>query len=157
GAIANRTIGTTGVGGMLLGTVIGVLIIPGLYYIFARLADGRKLLRDEVAEPLSELVGRKAVFEPLPEATAVEIEGLMRYLAAQGPDTVSHTAAETQHDFARLLIVARAAELLEFITIQQGQVALNEEGSRFLKASPAEGKSIWRHHLLQLRLFREVQ
>jgi HAE1 family hydrophobic/amphiphilic exporter-1 len=54
GAIANRTIGTTGVGGMLVGTVIGVLIIPGLYYIFGRIADGRKLLRDEVAEPLSE-------------------------------------------------------------------------------------------------------
>ncbi len=54
GAIGNRTIGTTGVGGMLLGTVLGVLVIPGLYYIFAQLADGRKLLRDEVATPLSE-------------------------------------------------------------------------------------------------------
>jgi HAE1 family hydrophobic/amphiphilic exporter-1 len=54
GAIANRTIGTTGVGGMLLGTVMGVLIIPGLYYIFAKIADGRKLLKDEVNKPLSE-------------------------------------------------------------------------------------------------------
>jgi HAE1 family hydrophobic/amphiphilic exporter-1 len=55
GAIGNRTIGTTGVGGMLVGTVIGVLIIPGLYYVFGRIADGRKLLRDEVDKPLSEL------------------------------------------------------------------------------------------------------
>jgi HAE1 family hydrophobic/amphiphilic exporter-1 len=55
GAIGNRTIGTTGVGGMLLGTVIGVLVIPGLYYIFGRIADGRKLLGDETAEPLSEV------------------------------------------------------------------------------------------------------
>ncbi len=54
GAIGNRTIGTTGVGGMLLGTVVGVLIIPGLYYLFGRIADGRKLLRDEVDQPLSE-------------------------------------------------------------------------------------------------------
>jgi len=54
GAIGNRTIGTTGVGGMLVGTVIGVLAIPGLYYLFGKLADGRKLLRDEVSEPLSE-------------------------------------------------------------------------------------------------------
>jgi HAE1 family hydrophobic/amphiphilic exporter-1 len=30
GAIGNRTIGTTGAGGMLLGTLIGVLVIPGL-------------------------------------------------------------------------------------------------------------------------------
>lgn len=56
GAIGNRTIGTTGVGGMLLGTVIGVLVIPGLYYMFAKLADGRKLLRDETTTPLSELL-----------------------------------------------------------------------------------------------------
>ena len=58
GAIGNRTIGTTGVGGMLLGTVIGVLVIPGLYYLFGRMADGRSLIRDEHDEPLSELVER---------------------------------------------------------------------------------------------------
>ena len=40
GAIGNRTIGSTGVGGMLVGTVVGVLIIPGLYYMFGRI-DGR--------------------------------------------------------------------------------------------------------------------
>jgi HAE1 family hydrophobic/amphiphilic exporter-1 len=54
GAIGNRTIGTTGVGGMLLGTVVGVLVIPGLYFIFASLSDGKKLLRDETSTPLSE-------------------------------------------------------------------------------------------------------
>jgi HAE1 family hydrophobic/amphiphilic exporter-1 len=54
GAIGNRTIGSTGVGGMLVGTVIGVLVIPGLYYLFARIADGRKLLGDETDRPLSE-------------------------------------------------------------------------------------------------------
>ncbi len=54
GATANRTIGVTGVGGMLLGTVLGVLVIPGLYYLFARISDGRELLRDETHVPLSE-------------------------------------------------------------------------------------------------------
>ena len=56
GAIGNRTIGSTGAGGMLVGTVIGVLVIPGLYYVFGRMADGRKLLGDEVDEPLSEIL-----------------------------------------------------------------------------------------------------
>jgi HAE1 family hydrophobic/amphiphilic exporter-1 len=56
GAIGNRTIGTTGAGGMLVGTVVGVLIIPGLYYLFGKMADGRKLLSDESDEPLSELL-----------------------------------------------------------------------------------------------------
>ncbi len=58
GAIGNRTIGTTAVGGMLIGTVIGVLVIPGLYYLFAKMGDGRKLIRDEHDEPLSELFER---------------------------------------------------------------------------------------------------
>ena len=56
GAIGNRTIGTTAVGGMLLGTVIGVLVIPGLYYLFAKLSGDRKLLQDETDEPLSEVL-----------------------------------------------------------------------------------------------------
>jgi HAE1 family hydrophobic/amphiphilic exporter-1 len=34
GAIGNRTIGAASAGGMLFGTVFGVLIIPGLYFIF---------------------------------------------------------------------------------------------------------------------------
>ena len=61
GAIGNRTIGTTAVGGMLMGTVIGVLVIPGLYYIFAKLADGRKLLKDETNQPLSERFEHDAI------------------------------------------------------------------------------------------------
>jgi HAE1 family hydrophobic/amphiphilic exporter-1 len=41
-------------GGMLVGTLFGVLVIPGLYYAFATLGGGRKLLKDESDEPLSE-------------------------------------------------------------------------------------------------------
>ena len=55
GAIGNRTIGTASVGGMLVGTLLGVLVIPGLYYIFGKIADGRKLLQDETDEPASEV------------------------------------------------------------------------------------------------------
>lgn len=54
GAIGNRTIGTTAAGGMLVGTVLGVLIIPGLYYLFGKLADGRSLIPGATDEPLSE-------------------------------------------------------------------------------------------------------
>jgi HAE1 family hydrophobic/amphiphilic exporter-1 len=55
GAIANRTISASAAGGMLLGTVMGVLVVPGLYYIFAKLSERRKLLPDERETPLSEL------------------------------------------------------------------------------------------------------
>ena len=55
GAIGNRTIGTAAAGGMLTGTVIGVLVIPGLYYLFGRIADKRSLISGEADEPLSEV------------------------------------------------------------------------------------------------------
>jgi hydrophobic/amphiphilic exporter-1 (mainly G- bacteria), HAE1 family len=56
GAIGNRTIGTTAVGGMLMGTLIGVFVIPGLYYLFAKISDGKKLIKDEYDSPLSESI-----------------------------------------------------------------------------------------------------
>jgi HAE1 family hydrophobic/amphiphilic exporter-1 len=59
GAIGNRTIGTTGAGGMLVGTVAGVLVIPGLYYLFGRMSDKRSLIKDEHDEPLTELFERE--------------------------------------------------------------------------------------------------
>ncbi|WLD13499.1 efflux RND transporter permease subunit [Planctellipticum variicoloris] len=58
GAIGNRTIGTTAVGGMLMGTLIGVLVIPGLYYLFAKMSDGRKLIQDEHDAPVTEIFER---------------------------------------------------------------------------------------------------
>lgn len=54
GAIGNHTIGGSALGGMLLGTIMGVLVIPGLYYIFAKLADGRNIIKDENDNPLTE-------------------------------------------------------------------------------------------------------
>jgi HAE1 family hydrophobic/amphiphilic exporter-1 len=54
GALGNRTIGTAAAGGMLFGTVFGVLIIPGLYYIFGRIAERFTLVKDEEENPLTE-------------------------------------------------------------------------------------------------------
>ena len=41
-------------GGMLVGTFFGVIIIPGLYYVFDTMAEGRNLIKGEQHEPLSE-------------------------------------------------------------------------------------------------------
>jgi HAE1 family hydrophobic/amphiphilic exporter-1 len=54
GAVGNRTIGSSALGGMLFGTVFGVIIVPGLYFIFGKLAAGRKLIKDEDDNPLTE-------------------------------------------------------------------------------------------------------
>lgn len=42
GAIGNRSIGTAAAGGMLIGTVFGLVVIPGLYIFFAQLENKKK-------------------------------------------------------------------------------------------------------------------
>ncbi|MDX1350610.1 MAG: efflux RND transporter permease subunit, partial [Putridiphycobacter sp.] len=54
GAIGNKTIGGSALGGMLFGTLFGVLIIPGLYFIFATFAKGKTLIKNQDDSPLSE-------------------------------------------------------------------------------------------------------
>lgn len=54
GAIGNRTIGSAAAGGMLFGTLFGVLIIPGLYYIFARISERNNFIENEEENPLTE-------------------------------------------------------------------------------------------------------
>jgi HAE1 family hydrophobic/amphiphilic exporter-1 len=56
GAIGNRTIGSAAMGGMLFGTVFGVLVIPGLYFTFGKMIEGKNLLRGEDHSSFSELI-----------------------------------------------------------------------------------------------------
>ncbi|PBQ33670.1 hydrophobe/amphiphile efflux-1 family RND transporter [Sphingobacteriaceae bacterium] len=50
GAIGNRTIGAAAIGGMLFGTIFGLVIIPGLYVIFAELA--LKIKKENKKQPV---------------------------------------------------------------------------------------------------------
>ncbi|HRG33698.1 MAG: efflux RND transporter permease subunit [Saprospiraceae bacterium] len=54
GAVGNHTIGASALGGMLFGTVFGVVLVPGLYYIFGKMQEGKHLIRDEDENPLTE-------------------------------------------------------------------------------------------------------
>jgi HAE1 family hydrophobic/amphiphilic exporter-1 len=46
GEFGNRSIGTSAAGGMLVGTVFGLLVIPGLYFLFASL--GQKIKNNQI-------------------------------------------------------------------------------------------------------------
>ncbi len=54
GAIGNRTIGAAAAGGMLFGTVFGVIVIPGLYYVFATLEERRHAKGSSEEKPFTE-------------------------------------------------------------------------------------------------------
>lgn len=64
GAVGNRTIGASALGGMLFGTIFGVVIVPGLYFIFGSLADGKHLIRNEDEEPLTEEMSSSVSLPP---------------------------------------------------------------------------------------------
>jgi len=48
---------------MLFGTVFGVIVVPGLYYIFGTLASRSKLIKDEDENPLTENYDHNALQE----------------------------------------------------------------------------------------------
>jgi HAE1 family hydrophobic/amphiphilic exporter-1 len=77
GAIGNRTIGGSSLGGMLIGTFFGVLIIPGLYYVFAKMSVGRGLIKDESNEPISEEFMRTSESE---NSTKKELSAIRKIL-----------------------------------------------------------------------------
>lgn len=54
GKVGNRTIGAAAAGGMLLGTLFGVIVIPGLYYLFGKISEKHILVKDEEENPLTE-------------------------------------------------------------------------------------------------------
>ncbi len=56
GAVGNHTIGASALGGMLFGTFFGVIIVPGLFFIFAKIQEGRSLIHGEESNPLTESI-----------------------------------------------------------------------------------------------------
>ena len=97
-------------------------------------------------------------FEPVPDAGAGEVIGLLEYLGARGGrEDVFRIAAETDRDFSTLISVVNAAELLDLVTTPRRTVVLAPLGERLLRAGPAERKAIWREQVLELRLFRQVR
>ncbi|WPU93605.1 efflux RND transporter permease subunit [Mucilaginibacter sabulilitoris] len=50
GAMGNRSIGTAAAGGMLFGTIFGLILIPGLYVLFARISPEKKEVKMVLVE-----------------------------------------------------------------------------------------------------------
>lgn len=83
GAIGNRTIGGSALGGMLIGTIFGVLLIPGLYFVFAKMAEGKSLIKDEHHEPISEELFRNYDNESKLRTRLREINKLLKKMTTR--------------------------------------------------------------------------
>ncbi|MCB9186327.1 MAG: efflux RND transporter permease subunit [Flavobacteriales bacterium] len=84
GAIGNRTIGSSALGGMLIGTIFGVLVIPGLYYFFASMIEGKSLIKDQNTEPVSEEFYREAEEESRSKKTIQKLNDRIKRLLSSG-------------------------------------------------------------------------
>lgn len=56
GALGNRSIGTASIGGMLVGTVLGVFVIPGLYVVMAELGKKKKTITPKPTKQEKEIL-----------------------------------------------------------------------------------------------------
>jgi len=56
GAIGNKTIGTAAAGGMLFGTLFGVIVIPGIYVIFSKITDAMRKSKNKEEKPFTETI-----------------------------------------------------------------------------------------------------
>ena len=83
GAIGNRTIGGSAMGGMLLGTLLGVLVIPGLYFVFAKMADGRSLIKDENSEPFTEGLIRTSEEENVTQEQVSQLRRMLKKILSR--------------------------------------------------------------------------
>jgi len=126
---------------------------PGLLQLVDRLHDiitGMEM--PDVPAPAA------PTFETIPVARTSEIIGLLEYLDARGgKEDVFRIASDTNREYGRLITVVNAAELLELVDTPRRTVVLSPEGLRFVRASPAERKVLWRDRLLELQLFRQVK
>ncbi|UPK67535.1 efflux RND transporter permease subunit [Chitinophaga filiformis] len=109
GAMGNRSIGTAAAGGMLIGTVFGVLIIPGLYVLFASI--GKKKLKPRASKPAAGvltvlivgvlLTGLPACYTPsklvLPEApkAPATFGDSLQTAGAATADSIARNAADS--------------------------------------------------------------
>jgi NitT/TauT family transport system ATP-binding protein len=112
----------------------------------------------ELPDAPEDIPERKAGFiEPLPEATASEIIGLLEFLDARGGKyDVFQIAGETHREFGRVINIVKAAEMLSFVDTPRSMVVLEADGKQFLAADAMKRKELWRNQLLKLQFFREI-
>src|SRR5262249_14606213 len=95
--------------------------------------------------------------EPLPDVSATEVVRLLEYLHAHdGEAEIFRMAEDMNREFARVIAIVKAAELLDFIDTPGQLAVLTRYGWAFVRSTPEERQGIWREQLLKLRLFREV-
>ena len=109
------------------------------------------------AKSVVSLASRRPGWEPLPDAGASEIVGLLEMLEDRGgTENVFVIVEDLGREFGLVLAVVKAGELLDFLDTPKQDVVLTDLGRRFLASSIPERKVIFCEQVKKLRLFKEV-
>lgn len=80
-----------------------------------------------------------------------QITGLLQYLSRKkGPSDLSDIAKQTKQHLDKILVIAKAAEMLGFVEVTKFSVLLTEIGESYLQALPQEKARIWEKQLIAL-------
>jgi len=148
GSDVQRPLATVIVWGLFSAMTLTLFVVPVLYRVVL------PALPEAAARP-AEIV---AVFvEPLPNAAPADVVAVLEFLQRQGGESeIFQIADVTSREFGAVVLIVKAAELLDLVDTPRQVVILTEIGTRFVAASADEQAKIWRQQLLTLRLFRIV-
>ena len=147
GSDVQRPLATVIIWGLTGSTLFTLFVTPVFYDIFVP------------PLPAAPTVGRSATLpiEPLPEVSTADLIELTEYLHAHADqEDIVRIADDTNREFARVVYLVKAAELLGFVSTPLQWVVLTDQGVFFVEGSLDERKRIWREQILKLRLFQEV-
>ena len=150
GSDVQRPLATVIVWGLFSSTTLTLFVVPVFYRILAPV-----LPKTEATAASSEAEARSLV-EPLPDVPTTDIVSLLEHLHGRGgQQDVFRLCDETNREFARVIAVVKAAEMLGFIETPGQMVVLGPKGESFAERALDGRKALWREQLLTLRLFRE--
>ena len=151
GSDVQRPLATVIVWGLFSSTTLTLFVVPVFYRILVpAIPSPETTAHDEEADV-------RSFVEPLPDVTSSEIVALLLFVHGRGGQVeIFKIAEETNREFARVITVVKASEMLGFVDTPGHIVALTAKGRQLVEAAPEARRVLWREQLLTLGLFREI-
>ncbi len=124
---------------------------------FLSLVDKLHSTYAAVVEQKDELTPLEQMTTALLPVSSDEIIGLLRYVSRSGGvEELYKVGVDSNQHFDRVVLVAQAAELLNFVGIHHKSVKLTEIGKSYLSIKDHERRLLWNEQLLTIPLFAKV-
>ncbi len=121
---------------------------------FLNLVDRLHSTYAEVTESQQASLPLQQPSSPLLPVSNDEVIGLLRYINRSGGSAELYKiGSDSNQHFDRVVLVAQAAELLNFVSMAHKTVTLTEVGKTYLTSKDQERRVLWKQQLLTIPLF----